>query len=210
MAWYSTVGDVVLNVLIMVVGLGTVGGLGYFGYNWYKKWKRYQQYVVEVWNFNDEGVLRKITTDQAGVFQDDITKNLLLYLKSANVGLNCDNIPSVPFGGKEKIYLLKLGRKNYRFVEPKLLYNKLNVSVGEEDLNWALNTYEKVKKVAERKSMLDEWKPFIGYVIVMVFILIAFIYLFRKADVMLDVANRMLEVTKMLQQMMSGTTVMGG
>jgi hypothetical protein len=84
--------------------------------------------------------------------------------------------------------------------------DNVHFSVGEEDVNWATNTFAKVKsQLLENKLM--QYLPFIALGIVSIVIMIIFIYFFKKFDVLVAMADKLDHAATVLAQASSGTTV---
>ena len=131
-------------------------------------------------------------------------------MKKSNVGIQPDNIPYIhTTGGKKIVYLLKTGLKNYRFINPIISKDIVAFNVGEEDVNWAINDYERAKK-AFGQSLLMQLLPFIVLAFTSIIILILFIFLFKKLDVLSEFGASLAEAAKYVAQAKSGTTIIGG
>lgn len=191
----------VLLIVLLFVAAAAIGIIVLIG-----KWRRYQQFVCEIWQKDGFGQF-KVKYDKAGIFVDDKTKNKRLFLKRANVGLEPDNIPYLTTDqGKRKILLLQTGLKNFRYIRPTIKDDLFYFTVGEEDVNWAINSYERQKKLFAQ-SWIAQYLPFIMLAFVCIIILILFIQLFNKFPVMLEMIKEMKEVAQALAAAKSGTTV---
>jgi len=201
----ASVSNIALNILIIVLSILFGGGCIAAILVWYFKWKKYKDFKCIIWERDGFGQVTE-TYDQAGIFIDPKTNNKRFFLKSGNVGLNPDNIPYIP--GKTKVvYLLKTGLKNYYFIKPTIDDKNLKLTVGEEDVNWAINAYERQKKMFSM-SLLLQYMPFILLGFTVMIILIIFIYFFKEFGVMRDVAIAFQEAAQSLAQARSGTLVM--
>lgn len=200
----GAIGGQVVDVLYYVVIVGgialTLSFIGWYAY----RWKRYNQFNV-IW-FDQDGISGG--SDKAGIFVDTKTKNKRFFLQKANVGLDPDNVPwkmmpSGLFGAKRTVYLLRTGLKNFQFLFIDVKPNPgVSISVGEEDVNWAINAYERQKKVFA-ESLLIQLLPYFALAFVSIIILILFFQLFKNFDVLKDVALALKEAA----QAVSGTTV---
>lgn len=186
-----------LIVLIVVVTAG-------FGLYWlYMNWRRYKEFRVVVWENDGFGHLQE-NYDEAGIFIDRATNNKRLFLKKYNVGLNADKIPYVPCAqGIKKVYLVRDGLKNFRFIKPEIEGQFMDFSVGEEDVNWGLNSYERGKRIYSKNTLL-QYLPWIVMGLVCVIILIIFIYFFREFAVLKDVALAFKDAAGQMAQMKTG------
>jgi len=192
----ASVTSTALNIGIMLLGgllfCGIVGGALWL----YLKKKRYSEYKCVVWERDGFGQLNE-TYDKAGIFVDNKTKNKRFFLKKANVGLNADNVPYIP--SKRKIvYLLRTGLKNFQFIKPNISNPSINLDVGEEDVNWAINAYDRQKKLFNQ-NILMQYLPFIALAFTSIIILIIFIYFFKDFSVLKDVALALKEASQAQQ-----------
>lgn len=146
----------------------------------YNRWKKYQQFVCIIWELDGFGQLAE-TKDKAGIFVDSKTKNKRFFLKKANVGLEPDNVPYISRGKLKTVYLLRTGLKNFRFIKPRLVQSLMTFVVGEEDVNWAVNAYDRQKKLF-MESKFMQLLPFITLAFISIIILIIFIYFFKDFD----------------------------
>lgn len=197
--------NIAVNIATMVVSALVLGAMALGAFFFIRKWKRYSQYKCVVWEHDGTGQLKE-TYDKAGVFVDNKTKNKRLYLQKANVGLNPDNIPYLSTGNNKVIYFLRTGLKNFHFIKPNIKYPNITLTVGEEDVNWAINAYERSKKNF-MSNILLQYMPFIVLGFVSLIILIVFIYLFNKLDVLRDTAIAFQHAADALANAQTGTKV---
>ena len=187
---------VALGIILIVAGV-------YFGL----RYKRYKQFKIVFFEKDGFGHWQ-YRLDSAGIFVDSKTNNKRLFLEKNKVGLEPDNIPYVTDAkGNKTIFLLRLGLKNFRFLrlnfnEPSPLFE-----VGEEDVNWAINSYERAKKRFS-ETMLMQILPYIALAIVSMAIMVIFIYLFKKLDVLKDMAIAFQQASTVLAQSQTGTVVL--
>lgn len=198
----NTAGSVIIIFGIVL----SVMGLLVFGIWKYMQNRRYSAYDVVIYEKDGLGTVLE-TTDKAGVFVDRKTKNKLLFLKkNKNVSMNPDRIPFITRNGTRKVvYLMKYGLKNYVYLKPSLDKN-LDFSVGEEDINWAINTYEK-QKAGLMTDKLLQYMPFMVLAVVSVVILVMFVYFFKSFDSLKDLGVSMTEAANAIRDANSGTTV---
>lgn len=168
--------------LAIGVGLGMTGGSVWF----YFFWRKYTEFKCIIWEKDGFGQLNE-RYDKAGIFVDGKTKNKRFFLKKANVGLDPDNVPYLPTRGKKVVYLLRTGLKNFHFIRPTVSNPNIYLSVGEEDVNWAINAYDRQKKLFDQ-SMFMQYLPFMMLAFVSIIILVMFIYFFKEFDTLKDVA----------------------
>jgi|2_EtaG_2_1085320.scaffolds.fasta_scaffold11055_5 hypothetical protein len=203
----STALNIGALVFMIIITIVIIGG-SFYGY---MKWRRYNEYKCIVWERDGFGQLVE-TYDKAGVFVDPKTQNKRLFLKKFNVGLDPDNIPYLPsigggsFSSPKTIYLLRTGLKNFQFIRPDIEQEEITLEVGEEDVNWSINAYERQKRLFS-KSKLMELMPYIAIAFVTVIILVIFIYFFKEFSVMKDVAIAFKEASESLAYAKTGTAV---
>jgi len=169
------------------------------------KWKKYKQFDCRIWEKDGFGQWRE-TTDGAGIFVDKKTQNKRFFLRKNNVGLEPDNVPYIPAGGRKVVYLLCTGLKNFRFIKINVGNPNITLDVGEEDVNWAINAYERQKKIFNR-DLFMQYLPFAILAFVCVIILIIFIYFFKNFDVLKDVAVALKEAAKEMARAKAGTVI---
>lgn len=181
------IGNVALNV-VMVIGavilvIIALGGLIW----WIKRSTRFNQFVCVLWEKDGLGNVRE-RKDKAGIFVDPVTGNKRFFIKKANVGLEPDNIPYIEIGKIKKVYLVRTGLKNYRYIRPKIDDKIIHFVVGEEDVNWSVNAYERQKKTFDSKKWL-QYLPYISLAVVSIVILIMMMQLFKQFDVLTGVSE---------------------
>jgi len=194
-----------LNLFVMLFLIAAVGAFVVGCFWLYTKWKRYSQYNCRIWEQDGFGQWRELY-DDAGVFVDRKTQNKRLFLKKNNVGLSPDNIPYIPSGSKKIIYLLKTGLKNFRFIKIRPNNPSVVLSVGEEDVNWAINSYERQKKIFSQDRLMA-YMPFILLAFVSLVILVIFIYFFKEFGTLKGVAQSLSEAAHSLAEAKAGTVV---
>lgn len=203
----ATYGGLALNFGILIISIlfigGTVAGLTYFGL----KWRQYSQFKVKIFvknGFDDFELL----TDRAGIFVDSKTKNKRFFMRKMNVGLSPDNVPFIREGSSKVVYVLRTGLKNFHFIKMKPGNPSVTLSVGEEDVNWAMQDLDKASKMFVKRKLLD-YMPYIGLAFTGIIILIMFIYFFKEFGTLRDVAVAMSDAAKSMAQYKTGTAVIG-
>lgn len=197
-----------LSVTIIVIFAVVMLGLFGLGYWLYLRRKLYAQFVCIVWERDGFNQLRQ-KYDSAGIFVDKKTNNKRFFMKKANVGLEPDNVPYIPGpDGKNYVYLIRTGLKNFRYVRPNINADGgLTFTVGEEDVNWSINAYERQKKMFSN-NMLMQYLPFILLAFVSIVILIIFIYFFRHFGDLRLAAEALKEASVNLAAAKAGTTIL--
>ena len=204
-------GSGALNFAIIIFSICFIGGVLFFATRLYLKWKQYNEFNCVVWEVDKFGQKME-SGDKAGIFIDPKTKNKRFFMKKANVGLNPDNVPYMPttskgfFSSNKTVYLLKEGLKNFKYIIPNISNPEITLSVGEEDINWAINDYERQKRLFDTNKLL-QFMPYIAIAFVSIIILIIFIYFFKDFAVLKDVAIALKEAAQAMAQASSGTTV---
>lgn len=174
---------------------------------WYKNQGRYNFKIV-IWELDKSSKNLRERYDKGGIFIDKDTNNKRLWLKKSNVGLECDAIPWIyGEGGQRIIYLLQKGLKNYEFCSLQMEEKKFSIKTGEEDVNWAINAYEKQKKLSSRNWM-REYLPFISLIIVCFVILILFYFLIQKFEVLKETAEAFTQAAQAFRDAKAGTVVL--
>jgi len=199
-------GDLALNVMLIIISiiivLGIILGVGLL----IIRWKRYQQFKCVIWERDGFGQLKE-SFDQAGIFVDKKTKNKRLFLKKNKVGLNPDQIPYLQSKKAKTLYFLKTGLKNFRYIKIDIDDPFVKTIVGEEDVNWSINAYERQKKIFQQ-GLLMQLMPFILVAFVSIIILIIFIYFFREFDTLVKMAEAMERAAGIWAQAQGGTVVL--
>ena len=202
---FSNITSGAMNVAVLIVVLIIIGGLLAFILWTVMKYKRYTQFSCVVWEKDGFGQVTQ-HRDSAGIFVDPKTRNKRFYMRKANVGLTPDNIPYIPSGRTKLVYLYKTGLKNYHFIRPSITDNKIKLEVGEEDVNWAINAYERQKKTFASTTLM-QFMPYIAIAFVTIVILVIFIYFFKDFAVLREVAVQLKEAAIAVAQAKSGTVV---
>jgi hypothetical protein len=201
----GTATQIVSAILLIIL----FGGIALVLFYVIRNMKRYSQFFCVIFRKDAFGNIVE-EHDKAGIFVDNKTKNKLLFLKSRKVALNPDLIPYIQKGKHRIIYFYQSGLKNmlplkFSFENP----HPFTIKVGEEDVNWAINSYEKATKM----YMQDFWAKYgaiisVGFICVTL-VLVSF-FLVQKFDVISEASQNMVEATKNLAQAKAGTTVIGG
>jgi len=95
------------------------------------------------------------------------------------------------------------------FEDKQIKENFLDFNVGDEDINWAINTYDK-NKIMFTQTTFMQLLPFIALAFVGIVICIIFIYFFKKLDVLADMANSFKLAAVELAKGQAGTVVIAG
>ena len=168
--------------------------------------RRYKQYKVII--FQSDGVGHTIwRTDDGGIFVDGKTGNKRLFLKNSKVGLEPDNIPFIPTSkGNKVVMVLQTGLKNFKYIWPVIKADLIQFTVGEEDVNWAVNEYEAQKK-RFNMNWIAQYLPFIILAFCFIVMSILMVSIFQKLPMIKDIVLEMKNVAELLVQARSGTTI---
>ncbi len=197
--------SVLMYVVLFIVFIFFVGIASFIAYS-YAKSKRFKQYKCII--FEEDGFgQNQISYDEGGVFIDKKTNNKRFFLKKNSSGLTPDNIPYVMNQKGEKfVFLFRTGLKNFRYINFKLDAKSFGIEVGEEDVNWAVNAYERMKRTFQQ-SLLMQLLPFIAIAFTVVVILIIFIFFFKQFPILKDVAESFKQAAQALAAANSGTKI---
>lgn len=195
----SNLANTALSWVIMIIAIIVFGTIAAFATIFILKQLKYKYNVVWLGIDNKTG-----GTDRGGIFVDRKTKNKRFFLKKSKVGLNPDNVPFKYIGKKMYVWLYRTGLKNFQYVDINITPNPgAVITVGEEDVNWAVNAYERQKKMFST-SLLMQLMPFIMLAFVSIIILIIFIYFFKEFSTLKDMAVAMGEAAKIIAQARTG------
>ncbi len=198
--------NTLVGIALFIFFAAVVTAAATFAVLFIMKNKKYAEFTCIIWKRDGFGQLVQ-ETDKAGVFVDKKTNNKRLYLKKANVGLDPDNIPYIPCGKSKFIYLYRTGLKNFRYIKPMISDAGITLKVGEEDVNWALNDYERVKKAFAQKDWVKEFMPYAIFGLLIIAFLVMVVFILKKFDVLATVASELTKAAQAVAQAKSGTTV---
>jgi len=207
----QSVSSTALNIGVIVGVLLIVGAVLIIITLAVLKWKKYQQFDCIIFEKDGFGQLRE-KADKAGIFVDKKTQNKRFFLRKNNVGLEPDNIPYISTQkGKKIVYILQTGLKNFTFLRFNIDtdIDKFKISVGEEDVNWAINAYERQKKLFST-SLLMQLMPYIGIAFTSIIILVIFIYFFKGFGDLKVMAEALRDMSGHVENIKAGTTVITG
>ena len=206
--------SLISGVLWFCIAVVIVGGIGYYIW-WNTKKKKYAQFKVVIWEEDSNGNVHEFY-DRAGIFVDKQTGFKLFFLEKLKKGLNPNKVPFVSSKDKKgklikTVYLRKTGVSNYVYCVMELL-GKVEFTVGEEDVNWAAQDIERIRKTFGKESWLQKFAPYIMFIITILIVMIVLISLFNKfgvikeaSDNMVKVSELQLQTTQLLFNMTNGT-----
>lgn len=173
----------VLTTLAIIITIAIIGILVVW---WFKK-RKYGQYKIIIWEKDSTGNTHEYY-DRGGVFLDKKTGFKLLFLEKQKKGLNPNNIPYVISKDRKgrlvkTVYLKKIGVSNLVYCEMKLDNEDVNLKVGEEDVNWASQEIETIKRQYNKENWLTKLAPYILFIITIMIVMIVLISLFNKFGV---------------------------
>jgi hypothetical protein len=198
-------------------GTAIFGTGALYGCIWYfVNRKRYNFHVV-LREMGIDGKPRITGYDRGGIFMDAKTQYRLFKLKKNKVGLSPDNIPYEEEPKGKVVNVLRLGLKQFRFLErPSITQNSpitLGYGIGDTDVAWGINSIELAKQY-EKTSTLQKLLPFIGMAFVFLLVVVAMYYMFVKAgfnaDLLKSLAASSEKISTNMASAASGTTVVGG
>jgi len=196
----------IINIVFGIFILGIFAGVLTFSIMLIKKNRRFNGFTCIVWKKDGFGQLVQ-ELDQAGVFVEKVTNNKRLYLKKANVGLSPDDIPYIPCGKTKFVFLFRTGLKNFQFIKPIINNEGIVLRVGEEDVNWALNSYYRVKKAFEKKNWIEKVLPYMLFALLIIGFIVMVIFILKKFDVFVELAKQLNNVAQTLLKAQAGTVV---
>jgi hypothetical protein len=174
-----------ISLFFIVILFASV--VGFLIFYTLKNRKQYDEYDVEIYGADSFGkpILIK---DKGGVFVDRKTGNKRFRTKNTKINLNADAIPYIVdgrIGGKKHVKITRKGVSNYYFIKVGIDLESIpTFEVGEEDLNWAINTYEETKKRFNFLNALERWIAPIMFVVAVMIIMIIFVVFFQKLSVL--------------------------
>ena len=112
-----------------------------------------------------------------------------LWFKKAKLGLDPDKIGYIYQGNKRSCYFLKLGEKGFRPLTFKPKDGQYSIKVGEEDVNWGISQIKVETTRFAWRDLLQQYLPIALWILFSVFILIIIFQLFKRFDVLADVAD---------------------
>jgi hypothetical protein len=184
---------------IVVIVLALIG----YAIIWYVKKRKYKEYRVVIWEKDSTGNAHE-TYDRAGVFIDKKTGFKLLFLEKLKKGLNPNKVPFVSSKDKKgrlvkTIYLRRTGVSNYVFCHVQLSDEGVAFTVGEEDVNWAAQDIERIRRSFLKEGWLQKFAPYIMFIITILIVMIIMISLFNKFGVLEATSSNLLKVAELNQ-----------
>lgn len=184
----------VLWVMVVIVAVSIIGYMVYF----YTVKKKYSEFEVTIFEKDSSGTTFE-TYDKAGIFVNKQTNLKLWFMKRLKKGLNPNEVPYVVAKNKKgklvkHVYLEKIGVSQYRFLHYKIDSDGIKLKVGEEDVNWAAQDIETIKRQYGKESFLDKYGSYIAFIITIMIVMIILISLFNKFEVLQDVADSLNKV----------------
>lgn len=193
---WAGVADGLFTIALIFGSILFAGGFSALAFFLTKEWDKYRQFKCIIWHRDGFGQLCA-KRDTAGIFLHKKTNTKRLFIKKARVGLPPDNLCYIRTGKDKVIYLWQCGLKNFRFIKPNIQDNNISFTVGEEDVNWGINSYEASKK-AFYNSKWAEYAPMIMFVIAVIAITVMIIFVLKKFDAIAQAAAVFKDATKNL------------
>lgn len=161
-------------------------------------------WVYDVVYLNMDGITGG--KDLGAVYVDKQTNMKMFFLKNLKAGLNPNNIPWKLVGNRKVVYLIRTGQKTFRYINWKFNADTLITEVGEEDVNTAIQDFEKQKFYLGKQSMAH-MLAFGAFIVISLVIMVMIIFVLNKFDTLLDLGEALKETAQILREMKSGTTV---
>ena len=170
-------------------------------------WRKYNEFKIVIWEKDGFGQWNE-KYDVGGIFVDKKTNNKRLFLKKTRIGLTADTVPYLPskrslFSPGKTVHVIKTGLKNFHYIRINPNDPTNTLTVGEEDVNWAINAYERQKKLFQQ-SMWMQLMPYFALIFVAIIITIIFIYFFKQLSTLQEFGRYMKETAQIMLQMKSG------
>ena len=186
------------DVLGNIAAIGTTVGMfliffivilivGFAGYMYVTKVLAYKMKVR--YFYSDAQGNTKMGTDKGGIFAR--YKIIKFWLKKHKVGLDVDKVKFIEIGNQKIAYFVKKGQKSFRPVEFAVDTDKIEMKLGEEDVNWGITQIQMEAKRFDWKSFLSEYGAMIMWIVFGMFILIAIIVILNKFEVLQSVAEEL-------------------
>jgi len=189
----------------VMLGLLIVGYIGFV----YLQRSRMYNYVVHIY-YQEKGSRMPIfRTDRGGIFTNAKTGMKRFYLMKNNVGLKPDNIPFIFNGkGSKIVTLYQSGIKNFSFVNAHISPNPgFKMSVGEEDVNWAISAYASWKNRFQMKTFMEQYGHMILWALTIVGTLFIFWFVSEKFDVIGQAAGALEAASENLKNIQYGQVI---
>jgi hypothetical protein len=188
------------GLMIFCIGLIILGILGYIAV-WFFRKRKYKEYRIVIWEKDSTGNTHEFY-DRGGVFVDKKTGFKLLFLERLKKGLNPNNVPFVSSKDKKgrlvkTVYLRKIGVSNYVFCHVKISDTGVAFTVGEEDVNWAAQDIERVRRSFLKEGFLSKFAPYIMFIVTILIVMIILISLFNKMGVVQEASENLLKVAEL-------------
>lgn len=211
----SGAGEGIMNFALLMAGILILVVFIVGIFLWMRQKKKYAEYKIIIKQLDNNGNVIE-TWDDGGVFVDKVTQHKRLWLKKGKVGLNCNNVPyTIAITPKRKVlkmvYLLRTGEKNYKFIHEKIDTDTIQYTVGEEDVNWAVTEYEKVKQMTGKNNFLEKYAPYIMFIVSILLFFILVIFILNKTEkilpVLAEVSKNLADAARVIPQTYNGSMV---
>lgn len=202
----QSMASIALNIALMILSILLIIGMVAAIFWLFKQRQKFKEFKIIIWERDGFGQLKE-TTDEGGIFVDSKTKNKRLFLRKNKVGLSPDNVPYIGSGKSKMVYLYRSGLKNFQYLKINVEKNtNVKLAVGEEDVNWGINAYDRAKKMFN-SSLLMQLMPFIMLAFVSLIILVLFIYLFRQLGGLAEFVDAATKFISTVNAAQGGTAV---
>lgn len=174
--------------VIFYVCLGIVGAviLGFASYYAFMMRRHRRKVEILVYD-NTIGQVVDKKHDRGGIYVRGGMK--LFWLWKAKTGIKPEVVSAIPTSkGLVSYFIMPEGSKTIAPVSLQCTAEGFNMRIGEEDINYAIADYNRHKNALMGKGLLMQLLPYIIIAFIAVIVLIGFIYLTKKFDVLADVA----------------------
>ena len=200
----------------IMLAIGGIILVGLFGFAYWYYVTKIKPYNVKVHILERDGMgTLRYVWDKGGVFVKKSTGNRLFYLKSRGVGFNTDKLPIIPDGKDLVLNLYRVSNVGYRTLQFDFDNNKMGMTIGDEDLNGAIDDWTEYVNTYAQKSFIEQFAPYIVIILCLVTVVITAQMLVGTINdhflpVMQEVSASFAEASQSLAQAKSGTTILRG
>lgn len=207
--------EIITWIMWACIGFIICGLLGWWVWKIMQK-RKFGEFKVVIWEADSTGNTHE-SYDRAGIFLDKKTGFKLLFLEKMKKGLNPNKVPFVPSKDRKgrlikTVYMRKIGVSNYVFCHVKIDDKGVAFSVGEEDVNWAAQDIEKIRRTFNKEGWLTKLAPYLMFIVTIMIVMIILISLFNKFTVLESIGKNMaaiseqqLQITQSLESMTNRT-----
>ena len=206
---FGNVGSGVMNfvwVLFLILGTIVMAVVGYWAFNKFRNKNKFD-YQVHIYYQEKDSRMPIFKMDKGGVFMNNKTGLKRFYLFNENIGLNPDNVPFMfnKKGGRI-VTLWQSGLKSFRYANVSI-NSPLAITVGDEDVNWAISTFTEWKHRFQFKSFLEQYGHMILWAVTVLGTMFIFWFVTQKFDVLQGAATALNNAAEALRDANAGTII---